>query len=1200
MYLSKLELFGFKSFANKTVVNFSKGVTGIVGPNGSGKTNIVDAIRWVLGEQKTAVLRSDKMENVIFNGTRQRKPMGMAEVSITLVNDDGKLQTDYTEVKVTRRIFRSGESEYLLNNNICRLKDITNLFMDTGVAASAYSVIELKMIETILSSKADERRKLFEEAAGVNKYKLRRRLSLKKLDDVKKDLTRVNDIVSEVEKTVRSLERQAKKADKYNQIQSILREKEINLAEHEFARITGRLQNIESDRQQLEARKNEIDNNIREIENELIEIRSKISAIEKELTSKRFAISSVSEKIHEAQKNLSVNEEKLNSLRSNIQRYEKELTNLAEEKENNRRLIEENKLKIEELKRRLEEKERQISDETEIRKSVGEKLAEAKDSVKEKNDKLIEVVKEINEIENEIKFAEANEAEANSKIEEINEKIQKITDKIAKSAGFLEELAQEKVELQGKIEKTDSLLLQKQREKEALESEIAKLREQELEEKSLINNITNKIEFLQNLITNLEGVSKGSKILLESEGWTNKEKNLITDVAGTSSEKYRYALNAALKNVLNNLLIENMDDLKKAIGYLEKNDLGKASFILLSAGNGKKGFSNKLKSFAENRMQKKLKKEKGVIGWTFDFVQTTSKWKPFFKKLLRNTVVVDTLETAFELIKNYPDYNFVTLKGDFVQNNGIVEAGSEPKLDETLFGRKQMLEELLAKLPEYKTKLDELQQEIERKEEELSAIDLNHISVQGKALLNDLNQIEKQISQFEFEKEKASEEIELAQTEVQKLARESTDWDNKIQELKNSLGEKIVLKEKTQNELAQAEEVLNEVESSFNKKLNEINNLRLELERLKGELQNRVNSSERAERAIRNISEGEEKRKEEIQKSREQIGQIEQATEEIKSAHEQLLTERNKLREEARGIEENLRQIRGQSTELENRLSVLRGDREKISDRIYKIDIEKNKLSLNLQNITESIKENYSIDLELKEFDDLETFDYNAEADEVQTLKGRIKNLGPINLLAYSEYEEEKERLDFLHQQRDDLIESEKDLINTIKEINETAEKTFLETFDKIREHFKETFQTLFQQGDEADLKLEEGVDPLEAKIEIIAKPRGKRPISIEQLSQGEKTLTAIALLFAIYLVKPSPFCIWDEIDAPLDDASVSRFTKLLKEFSRDTQFIIITHNKRTMEAAENMYGVTVQEEGVSKLVGVQFNEQLSEVTNAN
>ena len=1199
MFLSKLELFGFKSFANKTVVHFTKGITGIVGPNGSGKTNIVDAIRWVLGEQKSAVLRSDKMENVIFNGTKNHKPMGMAEVSLTLINENGELDTDYTEVKVTRRIFRSGESEYLLNNNICRLKDITNLFMDTGVAANAYSVIELKMIESILSSKADDRRKLFEEAAGVNKYKHRRRLSLKKLDEVKSDLTRVNDIVSEVEKKVRSLERQAKKADKYNQIQSVLREKELNLAEHEFALFKRELSRLEEEGGRLSARKNEIDGNIRNIENTLIELRAEVSEIERKLREKRESIASVSEKLHEAHKNLSVSEARLNSLRANIERYKTELENLTEEKEANRRLIEENKAKIGDLEQSLQEKNSAVKKETAALEELRSKLDAQKEEVKNKNSLALEKATEINRLENQLQSMEEREEEINKRIRETNEKIGRITEKIAKTAGFLEELAQEKEEIKRKIEDADALLVEKQKEKERLEKEISELRNRELEEKGLINNITNKIEFLRNLITNLEGVSKGSKILLESEGWTKKEKNLITDVAGTASDEYRYALNAALKNVLNNLLIDSMEDLRKAIEYLEKNDLGKASFILLSAGNGAKGFSRKLKAFADKRMQKKISKEKGFVGWAFDFVKTSRKWKPFFEKLLRNTVIVKDLETAFNLIDAYQDYNFVTLKGDFVQSNGIVEAGSEPKLDETLFGRKQMLEELVNELPKYEENLKRLQALIETKEEELSGIDLNHISARGKVLLSDLNQVEKQISQLEFENEKASEEIEESQLLVQRLARESNEIESRKKELETIIAEKKIEREKILTELRFAEEDMRETETSYNELTSKITSLKLEAERLKGELQNVENSIRRAEKAIVGIENTEQRRREEIKDSEDEILLIEENAEQIRRESDGLNSRISELKGEEKEIENELRIKRGESSEYERSLKELRSERERISDEIYKIDLEKNKLTMKLENLTEGIKESYSVELELKEFDDLDEFDYNGVADEVHTLKMRIKNLGPINLLAYSEYEEEKERLDFLLQQRDDLVKSEKDLVETIKEINETAERIFLETFEKVREGFKKMFRTLFNEEDEADLRLEEGVDPLEARIEISAKPKGKRPTSIELLSQGEKTLTAIALLFAIYLVKPSPFCILDEVDAPLDDSNVSRFTKLLKELSEKTQFIIVTHNKRTMEAAENMYGVTIQEEGISKLVGVQFNEQLASVSNS-
>jgi len=1193
LYLSKLELFGFKSFANKTVINFTKGITGIVGPNGCGKTNIVDAIRWVLGEQKSSTLRSDKMENVIFNGTKFKKPLGMAEVSLTLMNDEGKLPTDYTEVKITRRIFRSGESEYLLNNNICRLKDITNLFMDTGVAANAYSVIELKMIETILSNKAEERRRLFEEAAGVNKYKLRRRLSLKKLDEVKSDLTRVNDIVSEVEKKVRSLERQAKKTDKYNQIQSILREKEIELAEREFALYNKNLSQLKEKEDQLQQAKSLGEEEIVTLEENLHALNNQIVSVENKLAEKRSQLTELTNRMHENQKNISVNTEKVHSLKENIERYRNELQELEEQKIFNLNLIEQNSAQNNRLRIEIENLEKEIAQLEDLITSNKILLDEKKTEFKKESQKAIDSEKELNKLENNKQTISEKEIAINRQINELENKIQKITDKIAKTAGYLEDLELEKESIKSKIEESDKYLKEKQKEKTLLEKELSRERKEELEIKGVINNLKNKIEFLQNLIANLEGVSKGSKILLETEGWTQKKKNLISDVGGSSDEKYYYALNAALKNVLNNLLIEDLSDLKKAIEYLRKNNLGKASFILLSRTNGRKGISIRLKSIAENRLRNKLSKRKGFAGWAFKFVKTEKKWQPFFKKILENTAVVTTLDVALKLIGEFPDFNFVTINGDYVKSNGIIEAGSEPKLDETIFGRKQMLENLRNELPKLEAKLKTIQNSIELHEQNINNIDLNNISEQGRILLNDLNNIEKQINQFEFEKIKAAEEIDSAQEQIRKLATESNNLNSQFEKIAVIIKEKQDKLNETTNSIKELEAKLNEFENEFNNKKEKINTLKLKLERTRGDLKNNSNAIERAKRTLDAIKHTEEKRKIEIVNSQEEIQTLETILEEDETYYQELLEKSQILNAEKNEIEAELTKIKETSGLMEEKLKNLRQQREEISEEIYKINIERNKLSLQIENLKEHIKETYSLELTLKEFDDLDNFDLNALADEVQTLKVKIKNLGPINLLAYSEFEEEKERLDFLLKQRNDLLESEKDLIATIKETNETAEKIFLETFEQIRENFKKTFQTLFNPGDEADLQLEEGVDPLEAKIFITAKPKGKRPTSIDLLSQGEKTLTATALLFAIYLVKPSPFCILDEVDAPLDDANVTRFTRLLKEFSNNTQFVIITHNKRTMEAAENIYGVTIQEEGISKLVGVQFNAQL-------
>jgi len=1191
LFLSKLELFGFKSFANKTIINFNRGITGIVGPNGCGKTNIVDAIRWVLGEQKTTTLRSDKMENVIFNGTRERKPMGMSEVSLTLVNDLGVLPTEYSEVTITRRIFRSGESEYLLNKNICRLKDITNLFMDTGIGANAYSVIELKMVETILSSKTEERRKLFEEAAGVNKYKLRRRLSLKKLEDVKGDLTRVNDIVSEVEKTVRSLERQAKRADQYSQVQSVLRDKEIDLAEREFASLSEKLNDLKNDISGSTEKKNQIDLDIRKIENELIEYRNKINAVDAELQVKRTELSQNTELLHNTQKNISVSEERLKSLLDNHERLQTERAEFQKQLEDTVLYIGQCNDELKTLSQNLEEESSEILQNEQTIVDKKEALEQKRLQIKQFNEEKFNLLREISEKENFSANIKKELDNHNTNIDKLNQKIQKITNTIAKTVGYIEELIVEKTNAEKKLKDTGLLITLRQKEKESLEEELNSLKQKEIEEKTLLTGLKEKISLMQTLISNLEGISKGAKVLLENNDWTKKNKNIFADV-GNAQEKYRFALEAALKSVLNNLLIENFDDLQNAIDYLRKNDLGKASFYLLrSNSQTKKSFFDKLALLNLIRKAKRLAKETSFDGWAKDFVETDKSWQPYFEQALSKIGVTTNLKSALELNKKYPEFNFTTLDGDLVQQNGIVEAGSLPKQDETIFGRRQLLENLKKEYPKHESNLAKLRSLIADTEGKISRIDLKNLSDSEKLIANDIANIEKQISQLEFEKNKANEEIESAQKEIHELADKSNALYTQEALIENEIS---LLEEKRtalEKNISEQETDTNNFETDFNVFVDQQNERKLELERLKGQIKNTLNAIARSESDQTTITNGIEKRKIDLQSNEAETDSLKDVIvidniqlETINSLRQTLLAEENQ-------IVNKLKAVKDEAAQFENQLNTLRDERQLVSDQVHSFEIKENEYNLRTENLIAHIKENYSIELILKQFEDLHTFNFDETTEEVQRLKEKLKNLGPVNLLAYSEYEEEKKRLDFLHKQRDDLVESEKDLIKTIHEINNTAQKLFLDTFEKIRQNFTTIFQTLFDPGDEADLYLEEGVDPLEGKIEIMAKPKGKRPTSIELLSGGEKTLTATALLFAIYLVKPSPFCILDEVDAPLDDANIDRFTKLIKEFSVKTQFIIVTHNKRTMESSETMYGITMQEEGITKLVGVSFEE---------
>jgi len=1201
MYLSKLELFGFKSFAQKTNVLFNEGVTSIVGPNGCGKTNIVDAIRWCLGEQRSSALRSDKMENVIFNGTANKKPMGMSEVSLTIQNTKGILPTDYSEVTITRRIFRSGESEYLLNKNICRLKDITNLFMDTGIGANAYSVIELKMVETILSNKADERRVMFEEAAGVNKYKLRRRLALRKIEEVKGDLTRVNDIVTEVEKKVNSLERQAKRADKYNKLSLTLREKELDLAERELALFNREKADNKIKKEENFKIKINLESQLSELEDKIKDIKQLLSDAEAKLKIKRDEVTSQRDKIYNQQKKISVEMEKKRSLEENITRYKQELEELKIQLEESEKIINEGSLSIHEFEKNINSK---TSDKLTLEKEITHSkssLEEKRNEVKTENQLLVEQVKEITNKENDLSNLQKQIEVRNAAITKANEKIQSYTNNIAKTVGFISELNDEKSKTEEALVEAEAEYSSKQKEKEELERELNQLKEKELEIKTVINGLNDKIGFIQTLIDNLEGVSKGAKALLESNEWTSKDKTLLA-YAGNTSEEFRFAIEAALKSNLNNILIDSIEELKKGIKYLKEKNIGKAGFYLTGFSEKEnKGFLDVLQNFFIKRKRKSLAKEKGFLGWAKDSINAEQKWKTFFDKILLNTAIVDSLDTAFRLREQYKGFNFTTLNGDYIDNSGLVEGGSLPKGDDSLFGRKQYLDKIKAELPLHKKELEHLLEKINNTEEKISSIDLKVLSEQGRMLVNDLTNIEKQIAQFEFEKKRANDEIEKTREEIKDLAGESNGIDNdriKLEDLVNSLRMRMKQEEKKRESL---EAEFSSFEEEFNHKVSELNNFSLELERLSGEKRNTENAVQRAKESIDNIQRTIVRRETDIENSSNEVSSLNETLRTDELNLNDLEEKKKLLLAEEEKIETEYSEIKSNINDIEAEQNRLRKERERILEEIHLSEMKLNELSIKMENLKEHIKESYSLLLEQKTFDDLDTFDFRQRTEEVNTLKQQIKNLGPINLLAYSEYEEEKQRFDFLSKQRDDLLESERDIVKTIEEINITAQTLFMDTFGKIRENFINIFRSLFDPGDEVDLKLEESaqgvIDPLEAKIEIIAKPKGKRPTSIELLSGGEKTLTAIALLFAIYLVKPSPFCILDEIDAPLDDANIDRFTKIIKDFSKDTQFIVVTHNKRTMEAADILYGVTMQEEGVSKLVAVRFNEDLSFVS---
>ncbi len=857
------------------------------------------------------------------------------------------------------------------------------------------------------------------------------------------------------------------------------------------------------------------------------------------------------------------------------------------------KLINDNKVSLEDIASGISQKENErtfiLSDLDRSKNNLEEK----KQLLKTQTELLLEKVREIANKENELSSINKLFEGKFNLSEKLNHKIETLTGNIAKTVGFIGELEQEKSEAVEKFQSAEAVYNQKQKEKEHLERQLNSLKGNELEERGFLNGIKDRINFIQTLIDNLEGVSKGAKALLENDSWNSGDKSLLAHI-GNTSENYRIAIEASLKNNLNTILIESIEDLRKGIEHLKHSEIGKAAFYIADPNANKaSSFLQWIKDVFAKRKFKALEKESGFIAWTKNLIQTENKWKIFFEKYLNKTALVNSIENALKLSKKYAEFNFVTADGDYIDQFGIIEGGSTPKLDDSVFGRKQLLQNLKEDFSKRENDLLVIKKKIDETEKNLSLIDLKILSEQGRMLQNDISNIEKQLAQFEFEKKKADDEIDRAREEIKDIAIESSQLDNERSNLTMILSMYNDEKRKADEEFAKLEVDFKFSEEDYNSTLTTQNRLNLELERLSGEKKNIENSINRAQESIELINKSQIKRQTDLTNLGNELVSLEGLIAEKIPGLKELESGKSVLLKEEEEIESQYRSIKDQINKIEIYLAALRKQRTQLTDEIHALDLKINELDINISNIKNNILENYSIHLEKKEFENLLEFNFSQRTDEVHALKQQIKNLGPINVLAYSEYEEERERFEFLSKQRDDLLESESDIVKTIEEINVTAQALFMDTFEKIRENFIKIFRNLFNPGDEADLRLGENVDPLESRIEIIAKPKGKRPTSIELLSGGEKTLTAIALLFAIYLVKPSPFCILDEIDAPLDDANIDRFTRILDDFSKNTQFIVVTHNKRTMESANTLYGVTMQEEGISKLVSVRFNEEL-------
>ena len=1176
MQLAKLEIKGFKSFADKITINFDEGITGIVGPNGCGKSNVVDSIRWVLGEQKTSALRSEKMENVIFNGTSGRSALQMAEVSLTINNTKNILPTEYSQITITRRLYRSGESEYLLNGVVCRLKDITNLFMDTGVASNSYAIIELGMVDDLLNDKDHSRRMLFEEAAGISKFKKRKKETLKKLEDTDADLERVEDLLFEIEKNMKSLEKQAKQTENYYKIKEEYKERSIGLAKVVVSKQNEKFTTINQQVQKENDRKVELTAEIAEKEADIEKSKSELIHKEKTLSSRQKTINEFVAKIRHYESEKQIKNERLKylndralNLRDQIDQDKKSnerarfsIQSLESERESAQQILEEISQKLESLKAEYEEQ-----------KTITSNLQIETDGLRhvqrEKQEESFQLNKDV----------EIREIQVSSFKQELD---RTTTDTNQQSASLVE-FENKLVELQTEInEKNNELNALKKEEEDVegrivgMEKTIDMIREEMNAANRKLDARQNEYNLTKSLVENLEGFPEAIKFLKKKIA---KNAPLLSDIL-TCSEEYRVAIENYLEQYLNYYIVDHEAEAFEAINILSDASKGKAHFFILDS----------FEKFDSTPTR--------IYDNAFPATQIIE-FDPKYRKLM--SFILDKVYVYEGDIRNIPnddDNIFITKSGKLTKKRFSLSGGSVGLFEGKKIGRAKNLEKLEKEIRELNTKIDEIRTSLVQRQSDLERLKANKMRHQVEELQNSLRQVNEEyvsvrtkreqfanmLSNADLRREDILEkvdsllkELDESKPKAQSLQHELLEHETKLSELTEKLASQTDL-------LGQKSAAFNEQNIFFHQQENRVKSTDQEI-RFKQESMNQ--STQRIELNI-----------EELKKNEEEVKNIIETTQSNDTELIGMYTEKEDMEKGLSEAEKEYYEARGNIDHVEKELREVQHARQNIDSILMELQNSLNESKLQLNSVKERLSVEFNIDLDSavgqatpEEAEEFAKADEDKIRTEVVKMREKLDNMGPINPMAMEAYTEIKERNDFIITQKDDLIKAKESLLSTIGEIEGVASETFMEAFNKIKTHFISVFRSLFTEGDECDLKLVDPSNPLESDIDIIAKPKGKRPLTINQLSGGEKTLTATALLFSMYLLKPAPFCIFDEVDAPLDDANIDKFNNIIRSFSKDSQFVIVTHNKRTMTTTDVIYGITMVEKGISRVVPVDLRE---------
>lgn len=1179
MYLKSIEVQGFKSFANKIVFQFHQGITGIVGPNGSGKSNVADAVRWVLGEQRIKQLRGESMQDVIFSGTELRKPLGYAYVGITFDNADHKLAIDYQEVTVARRLYRSGESEYSINGTPCRLKDVNELFYDTGIGKEGYSIIGQGQIEKILSGKPEEKRELFDEAAGIVKFKKRKATAQKKLEDEKNNLVRVTDILSELEKQVGPLEKQSEKAKVYLKKKEELKEYDVNVFLLENKKLTEQLDEIEGKYKIAQEDYNNTTQQFEKIKVEYEEIQARIEELDQEIESARNTLTDASVTRGRLEGEINVLKEQIKGAQGNEQHFQERITAIQKqiaERESERAKILESKAVLDEKAAGLEKERSEAKDSL---SEVQSHIEELNGKIEEDKNQIIAVLNERANIKSRmssfdtmmeqlrIRKAELNsrllrarsdEAERDAEIKALQEEFQSINDQIIAVNTHLAELEKHNGTFRERLTNKDNEIRESQ---------------------GAYQRYKSQLDTISNLTERYEGYGNSIQKVMEQRERNSGIIGVVADIIKVDKE-YETAIETALGGSIQNIVTEDEKTAKAMIEFLKKNRFGRATFLPLTS----------ITKPQEFRMREVLKEE-GAIGLADTLVRTDAKYRNVAKTMLGRIVVIDNVDNAVRIAKKYNySVRMVTLEGELLVPGGAISGGAF-KNNSNLLGRRRELEELEQKLRAAKEKLDAANADIENIKAER-----NHVRKtieEEKATLQELfirqNTARMNVVTAEERKNEAEQGFGT-------LKEEQQDINQKVAQIHAD-------KEKTLNDLKTSEENEKNLEQTIAAYQKKLENYRIEESSKTGMVgewdveYEKMLQKQEFELTNLNRIEGELARSREeltevqtslasclaeIQNKQQTIVEIEEtinASHTTQSDAETSLKEKQKTKEELSQKQKNFFRTREEMSEKKNAL-----DKE-----VYRLNSQREKLEETVENQINYMWNEYEITLNNAVSMRNEALKDIAEMKkQISSIRDEIRKLGDVNVNAIEDYRVLMERYTFMKNQHDDLIEAEKTLEGIIEELDTAMRKQFAEKFEEIKREFDKVFKELFG-GGKGTLELIEDEDILEAGIRIIAQPPGKKLQNMMQLSGGEKSFTAIALLFAIQNLKPSPFCLLDEIEAALDEGNVNRFAKYLNKLTKGTQFIVITHRRGTMEQADRLYGITMQEKGVSTLVSVNL-----------